>query len=103
MSNPLDEIRSTADKLNTARHERERKKAQVDEDIKEFKRVTKKLFSSPYGRYWLKRLITWSGVFDDDVELNPAKLIEDKGRKSVYLTFIRPYLDPVTKAEMDKL
>jgi len=88
-----------------ARRQEEREKANeiVIERIEDYKAALNNIFSSADGKYFAQYLLKFCGIFNDDIQLNPAKLVEDKGKKSVYLKMIRPYLEREVRKEIENL
>jgi len=78
-----------------AKRESDRQKQQeiVIENIEEYKVALNRIFSMNEGKLLAKYLLRFCMVFNDDAQLNPAKLIEDKGKRAVWLKMVRPYLD----------
>lgn len=91
----------TIDKMLADRAKREKAKALIDEEVVEYKRALNRLFSSRDGRFFLKKLIRYCGIYSFDKTLNPAKLIENDGKRKVYLEMIRPYLEPDVIAKLE--
>lgn len=86
-----------------AKREEERQKQQevVIENIEEYRVALNRIFSMNEGKLLAKYLLRFCMVFNDDAQLNPAKLIEDKGKRAVYLKMIRPFLDRQIKQEVE--
>ncbi len=91
----------TIEKMLSKKQEREKQFALLQHEVAEYQVILKKLLSTPEGKYFLKKLIKFSEIFSFDKEINPAKLVKDSGRKSVYLEMIRPYLDKKTIREVE--
>lgn len=63
------------------------------ERLKEYKRAINGVFNTPNGRVLWSFLLDFCGVWHDDPELNPAKLIEQRGKRMVVTTGIKPLLE----------
>lgn len=92
---------SIVDELARRQQEREKSEQVVIENQEEYKLALNRIFSMNEGKLMAKYLLKFCAIFSDDLQLNPAKLIEDKGKKSVYLRMIRPYLEPAIRAELE--
>lgn len=82
-------------------HEKQKQQEEVViERIEDYKLALDRIFDSSDGQLFAKYLLKYTGVFHDK-PLNPAQLLEDKGRRGVYLKLIRPYLskDVISKIE----
>lgn len=75
------------------RKERELQGELLKEEIEEYRKVVNALFSTPNGLYFLNKMKRACGVNSFDNKLNPAKLVEDNGRRSVWHELIRPHVD----------
>jgi hypothetical protein len=99
----IDAPRSSIDQLlENAANRHKQQEIQI-ENQKEYQLAVNRVFSTNEGKLLAKYLLKHSGVFNDDEQLNPAKLIEDKGRRSYYLKLIRPYLDQKLRMEIENL
>lgn len=76
-------------------------KARYLERLEEYKVVVNRLFSTPDGKYFLNDLIDYCGIHSFDQQLNPAKLVEDAGKRKVFLEMIRPHLDKTILMELN--
>lgn len=83
---------SITQKLLEDRETKQQQKEQVIENIEEWQKAANRLFTSDDGKLFAKYLIRFCQVFEVDNSANPAKLLEDNGKKKVYLNLIRPYL-----------
>ena len=78
-----------------------KQEAIAKESEEDYKNALNGMAATPNGQFVLKQLIRYCGVFAHDDVLNPAKLVEDRGKRSVYLKLIRPYLDKQTLIELE--
>ena len=92
----------TIDKMlaKKAAEEKQRLLIQAEED--DYINAINRLFSSPDGKFFLNKLKRSCGLNSFDKEINPAKLIEDRGRGLVWHELIRPYLDKSILAELEQ-
>jgi len=97
--NPFDTT-SSIDKIGEAREKRERQQALLAEEVREYRLVLNRLFASPDGQFFLKKLIKYCGVNSFDNSINPTKDVKDAERRKVYLELIRPYLDKTILMEI---
>lgn len=93
--------RNIVDALAKKAAEREKSQEVVIENIEEYKQALNMVFSTNEGKLVMKYLLRHSGIFNDDAQLDAAKLVEGKGRKSVYLKMIRPFLDKQLRMELE--
>jgi hypothetical protein len=92
----------TTDRLIAARAEREKKEALAIENALEYQKALNGVASTPNGKLFIKTLIKACGVFDPDKEgSDAAALIRQSERRNVYLKFLRPYLEPQFKQELE--
>lgn len=97
------EEKSIVDLLAKRQEEREKQQEVIVENIEEYKLSLNRIFAMNEGKILAKYMLRFSGVFADDNQLNPAKLIEDKGKRAYYLKMIRPFLDPQLRMELENL
>ena len=97
--NPLGQ--DTVGEMLRKRADAEQRKVLLEEEIQDYSDAVNRLFSSPDGKYFLGKLIKYIGRNSFDKDINPAKMIEDRGKNMVYLELIRPYLDKTVLMEMD--
>lgn len=98
--NPLSH--SSIDAINERKGEREAQELAIKAASEELKVCMNRLFDTSDGKHFLNCMIGYCGINLFDKEINPAKLIEDKGKRQVWLEFIRPHLDKSILAELDK-
>lgn len=84
---------NTIAKIMAEKDEATRKKAILDEEVKEYSDSINRLFETRDGQFFLKKLIRYTGVFSFDSKIDGAKLVEDAGKRKVFLELILPYLD----------
>lgn len=101
--NPLDALSSpsTIDDINKRREAALKQKAIYEEEIAEYKVVLNRLASSPDGLYFLRKLIRFAGIFSLDEKLDPAKMVEDRGKRAAYLQLVRPFLNVETRIALE--
>lgn len=80
------------DKLAAQRVENEKRATIQAERAEEYKRALNNSLGSEDGIFILRHLIKYMGVFSEG-SLDAVKLLDERGKKSVYLNMIRPYLD----------
>lgn len=97
--NPFDTT-SSIEKITEARQAREKQKELLAEEVAEYRLVLNRLFASPDGQYFLKKLIKYCGVYSFDNSINPTKDVKDAERRKIYLELIRPYLDKTILMEI---
>tara|TARA_R110000782_G_scaffold250267_1_gene337517 strand:+ start:132 stop:446 length:315 start_codon:yes stop_codon:yes gene_type:complete len=98
--NPLG--KDTIDKMLSKKAEEERQILLLKEEIEDYRKAINRIFSTDDGKYFLNKMKVACGLNLFDKELNPAKLIEDRGRRGVWFDLIRPYLDKDILRELDQ-
>jgi hypothetical protein len=100
---PLNNItpKSIMDRITEDRLNADHRKAVLEEEIEAHKAALNRLFSSPDGQYFLNKLLRYANLTSFDKVLNPAKLVEDRGRQSIWFELIRPYIDKSIRSELD--
>ena len=97
--NPFDTSNAIA-KIAEAREKKQMQEALLAEEVAEYKLVLNRLFSTPDGQYFLKKIIKYCGVYSFDNSINPTKDVKDAERRKIYLELIRPYLDKTILMEI---
>ena len=97
--NPFD-TSSSIDKIAEAREKKKQQEALLAEEVADYKEALNRLFSTPDGQYFLKKLIKYCGVNSFDNSLNPIKDVKDAERRKVYYELIHPYLDKTIRMEI---
>ena len=92
---------SIMDKIAEGHLNANNRDALLKEEIDEYKACINRLFSTPDGQFFLNKLLRFAGLTSFDKVLNPAKLVEDRGRQSVWFDLLRPYLDKSIRRELD--
>ena len=88
-------------RLLTQQTKREEVKEALINDIREWKAVLNRIFSSEDGHLLATYMLRHNKLFNVDSNDNPATLLRFSGRKQFYVDLIRPYLDPAILAEIE--
>jgi hypothetical protein len=91
----------TISKLMAKKEREARREAVTAEEVEEYKRCLEIVFNSPAGLYFAVKLLKYCGIYTYDQNLNPAKMVEDAGKRRVYLELIRPYLSKETLMKVE--
>lgn len=79
----------------TSALDRVKKKQELEEQLKKetelYKVALNRVANTEDGIIVLKAILAYCGIFKDQ-KLNAQDLLEEKGKRSVYLASIRPYL-----------
>jgi len=67
----------------------------------EYKTAINGIAGSKNGKYFLKVLINYIDLYGYKGSLEPRDMFVDKGKKSVYLEMIRPYLLESVRKEIE--
>ena len=92
----------TVEKLLKAREARDKQEAVILENQEEYKKALNSVIGTPNGALVFKTLIKACGVFAPDRGTDVASLIRQSEKRNVYLEFVRPYLTPELKQEVEK-
>lgn len=69
--------------------------------IEEWKAALNRVASTPDGQLFITAMIQFSGYHNDDAVINATKMVEDKGKQAFYKRWVRPYLDPLLRKEIE--
>ena len=92
---------NTVSRILKEREKREHLEALGVENEQEYKKALNSMGKSRNGALVLRTLIKVCGVFEPDDGFDAAALIRKGERRNVYLKFIRPYLEPSIKQELE--
>ena len=70
-------------------------------EITEWKNCINAVASSPNGRMLLRSMIQFSGIMDVPALNNPNRMVTNTIKGSFYLTWVRPYLQPEVRRELE--
>lgn len=70
-------------------------------EIEQWKRCVNAVAASPDGRMLLRSMLQYSGVLEAPVINNPNRMVTNTIKGSFYLTWIRPYLQPEVRRELE--
>lgn len=93
--------KTTAQKLLEARHEREELQKKIIQNEQDYAKALNDLGQSRNGKLVLKTLIRACGVFTPKEGVDGVSLIETNAYRNLYLKFIRNYLDPEVRKELE--
>ena len=89
--NPLG--KDSIDKMLAKKAAQEKQLLLLKEEEEEYRNAINRLFSTPDGEFFLNKMKRACGLNLFDKELNPAKLVEDRGSRKVWFELIHPYID----------
>ena len=98
MDNLEAELGGVYNRILEQRRVREEARSQVVEHEQEWAKAANRLFSTEDGQLFIKYLLRFSNIFTVDNSLAPATLIENNGKRAIYLKLIRPYLNDDVRA-----
>lgn len=90
----------TPDRIADMKAQQEAKQELVIEREQDFKDALNRIFSSSDGQFVAKYLIKYCKVFGTSTQHN---MMEDQGKRKVYLELIRPYLDVTIRKDIESL
>lgn len=100
-AHPLNRHRSQTDEML----ERALSRKDADEfkikEIAEWRACVNAVASTPNGRMLLRSMLQYSGVLDAPSVNNPNKMVTNTIKGSFYLTWVRPYLQPEVRKELE--
>ena len=70
-------------------------------EITEWKTCINAVASTPNGRMLLRSMIQFSGIMDAPALNNPNRMVTNTIKGSFYLTWVRPYLTPEVRKELE--
>jgi len=80
------------DKMQKHKADAEKKTHIQTERADEYKRALNNCMGTEDGIFVLRYILRYVGLFSEG-SMDAIKLLDERGRKSVYLNMIRPYLD----------
>mgnify|MGYP003639353561 CR=1 FL=1 len=100
-------IGRSEDKGNTVanilkqKENREKNKTILEEHQKQYKKYLSRYAASEEGKFVIGVLIKASGALSADDSNDAAALIRNSERKNFYFNFIRPYIEPEIRKELE--
>lgn len=95
------EAKSIVERLIEAEQNKRNFKKELIKKKEQWALCVNRIASTPDGKYFLQMLVTHAEIFAIDPNINPAKLVEDRGRKEFYLNHVRPYLNKSNKNKIE--
>ena len=74
----------------------------LEAEQKEYSDAINRIFASDDGKFFLNKMKRACAVNSFDKEINPAKFVEDNGRKKVWYELIYPYIDKEILRELEQ-
>ena len=100
-AHPLMRNRSqTGDLLEAALKRQDANDFKIKE-VAEWKQCVNGLASTPNGRMFIRSMIQYAGYNDPPAVNNPNKMVTNTIKGSFYLTWVRPYLTPEVRKELE--
>lgn len=100
-AHPLNRHRTqTSDLLEAALRRQDATDFKIKE-IAEWKVCVNAVASTPNGRMLLRSMLQYSGVLDVPQVNNPNKMVTNTIKGSFYLTWVRPFLEPEVRKEIE--
>jgi RNase P/RNase MRP subunit p30 len=104
---PLEQSRSrmfsdtSIDKIEQMKRKDAEAKQRLQEEQEAYKKSLNEIFASDNGKFVLKHLIVFCGIFHEDDKAPDGRLAVQKGRRQVYNMAIRPFLDKTLRMEIE--
>lgn len=92
---------NTVGEILKSKEQRQNNDVIIKEQEKEYKKALNSMADTEYGKLVFKILIGASGVFEP-VNTGDAKSLLRANDRNVYLKFIRPYLEPELRKELER-
>ena len=92
----------TIDKMLAKRAAVEKQGLLLKEEQEDYRNAINRLFASEDGKFFLNKMKRSCRLNSFDKDINPAKLIEDRGCRSVWFELIYPYLDKNILKELEQ-
>lgn len=99
---PVLRQQNSADKLLAAAAARRAQKEFQIEELEAWTQTINALAASPNGQIFLRSMIQFSGLFDVPSMRDTIKMVDDKMKAAFYLRWVRPYLPPDLRMELEK-
>lgn len=100
-AHPLNRHRSqTGDLLEKALARKDADDFKIQE-VEEWKRCVNAVASTQNGRMLLRSMLQYSGILDAPKLNNPNQMVTNTIKGSFYLTWVRPYLTPEVRRELE--
>ena len=86
-----------------------RKKAKADvlakhaEQLKEYAIALNRICTTEDGLMVVRGILQYSGVFAHPDKVNPTDLLEERGKRGVYLQAVRPFLEAENRAKVESV
>lgn len=93
--------KTTAEKLRAERDQLKKSAKIALENVEDYRMAVNGMAATPNGELFFKTLIKACGVFDPKHSTDALALIEDNAKRNVYLEFIRPFLEPEIRKELE--
>ena len=85
-----------------AREDQKALEERIIENKKDYQKALNDMAASPSGALVLRTLIKACGVFTPKKGIDGVTLIETNTLRNLYLEFIRPYLEPQNKIDLER-
>ena len=92
---------TSIDKIEQLKKKDVEAKQRLEAEREEYKKACQAIFASEHGKFVLKHLIKYCGIFHFDNKPPDGNLAVEKGRRSVNLEALRPSLDATTLIEVE--
>ncbi len=76
---------------------------QIVENVEEYKAALEKIFTSEDGKIFYKYLARYCRLHTVEEGLNTVRMVEDNGKRSVFLKGIRPFLSKSTLIKLEEI
>lgn len=93
--------KNTVGKILKAAEERKKLEDTIIENQEDYALALNGLAVTPNGKHFLKTLIKACHVFTPKSGLDGVALIETNTKRNLYLEFIRPYLEPAIRKDLE--
>ena len=102
LKHPLLRQVTQADQLLAAQQKRQERKQFQIKELEQWKAALDGMARTPDGQLFLRSMIQFSGLFDPPSMRDTIKMVEDKMSAAFYLEWVRPFLKPALRMEIEK-
>lgn len=94
---------SQVNELLERRASKQAEKEKIIENAEEYRVAVNKIFTTPEGEIFYKYLVKFCRVYGYEGMGNTVKMVEDNGRRAVFLEAVRPFLNKETRVKLEDI
>lgn len=98
-----DKFFSTVERIQARRDGHDHVQDLLNEQRDEYARAVNALAASDNGRFVLRMIVKYCNLYHvPSGPINPSQMIEDQGKKKVYLDMIRPFIETALLNDIER-